>query len=88
MTDTPISLTAVRWERGDGNPASHPVREALEVALARIDSGEYKADHVIVCMGTTDPTDGSALPSYTQAGDFNTFAQFGLLEAVKRMMLE
>lgn len=49
MSD-PASLTVRRWKRGDGSPSSYGPREALEVALARIDAGELAADHIIVCV--------------------------------------
>lgn len=84
----PISFAARRWEKGDGRPGSHSVREALEVALARIDSGELDAKHIIICVGLSDDEDGGSNCAYFQAGPFNHFAQMGLLDAAGRLMHE
>lgn len=82
MSD-PISFAEAKWNRGGSNPASHSVRETLEVVLAKIDSGEIKAEHVIVILGT-DPEDPEASGSnYFVGGPYKFHQQMGLIETVK-----
>ncbi len=71
-------LTAKRWEKGDGLPASHPPREALEVAMHRIASGEIDAKHVVVCIAEVGEG-GACDVNFIQAGTFDHFAQIGLV---------
>lgn len=80
-------LTARRWDKGSGLPSSHKPREALEVALHRFDSGEWPADHIIVVFGHID-AEGGGIASFTQAGDFNVYAQLGLLRSAQGLILE
>lgn len=80
-------LTDKRWEKGEGKPSSHKLREALEVALHRLDVGEIEADHVIVCFGHTDDGGGDSC-SFFQAGNYSHYGQLGILEAVKFLMSE
>jgi hypothetical protein len=75
----PINLASRRWDSGDGRPGSHSVRDMLEVALAKLESGELgTVDHAILVWGRE--TDGVGEDGYFQAGSFNVFAQVGLLE--------
>lgn len=85
MTE-PINLTARRWDNGDGSPNSHPPREALELALHRLDTGEWQADHIFVICGRVE--NGVGVVLFTQSGEFSSFAQTGLLESAKRLLVE
>lgn len=81
----PISLAERRWNNGDSRPGSYSVRECLEVVIAKLDSGEIQADHVIVAYGKA--TDGIADDGFYQAGSLDPFAQIGLIERVKHVMM-
>lgn len=80
-----VSLAARRWD-GDKSPNAHSVRDCLEAALAQLDSGEIAPEHIIICYGRIG-AEGAANPGMMQAGAYHAFAQFGLIEAVKNLIL-
>lgn len=87
MADKPISLAEARWDKGDNSPTTHSVREVLEVVLAKIDSGEVEADHVIVCLDLKDENPNAGRPAYYQGGTLRAFGQVGLLTACQHLLL-
>lgn len=84
MSD-PVNLASRRWKKGDGNPASHPAIEALEVAAENIRSSDVETQHIIVIYGGIDKN-GAAHIGWTQAGTLDAFAQLGMLETCKLEM--
>lgn len=80
----PVNLVSRRWDKGDGSPNSHPAHEALELALHRVRSGEWKADHVMVIVGNIENGVGNV--SFAQAGTFDSFGQEGLLQSAARLL--
>lgn len=80
----PVDLNARRWATADRTAAFKPV-EALREAIRQIEAGEVPADHVVVCFGGSDDCTNSS--AWVQAGTFDTFQQYGLLERVKMGMM-
>lgn len=80
-----VSLAARRWERSDGNPASHTPIDCLEKVLADLRDGSVSADHVVVILGTDSVENGNN--QYYQAGSFSAYAQLGLLQHTLALML-
>lgn len=74
---SPVSLAERRWEKGDHKPGSHTLRDMLETVIAKLDSGEVKADHMILVFGRE--TDGVGDDSYFQAGSLGPYGQIGLM---------
>lgn len=76
MTE-PVSLAKRRWEKSDGRPGSHSVREMLEAAIARLDAGEIEPQHAILVY--CKEADGVGDDGYMQAGTFSPYGQIGLM---------
>ena len=72
MTE-PINFAAAKWNKGDGDPNNHRPRDALDRAIAAIESGEHKPAHVIVIFG--EVVDRMAKTTFYQSGSFDEFAQ-------------
>lgn len=85
MTE-PVSLAERRWANGDHHPDKHTVRDCLEVVMAKITSGEQRADHIVIAVGWVDD-EQAGNDAYYQAGTFRPFEQIGLLERVKMLMM-
>lgn len=87
VTEKPISLAAKRWSKND-NPALHKISDMLMVALEKLNSGELKAEHMIIIYGSEgDDWRGSSF-GFMQAGTFVPFAQLGMLHGAIRLMDE
>jgi hypothetical protein len=83
MTE-PTSLAERRWDTKE-SPADHSVADMLRVALGRIERGEIKPDHAVLCLGKID--DGVSRAEYMQAGTYLAFAQVGLLDRAKALLV-
>ena len=79
-----VSLAAKRWDSTDGKPSSHSVRECLEAAIAKIDAGEIAPEHIVIAYG--EVREATNATGYLQAGNFNSYAQLGLLSSVADLM--
>lgn len=87
MAYDPVPLGVMRWNKGSKtDPAQHALRDMLVTALHRLDSGEYKADHMILIIGNLHE-DLSVSADMMQAGSFGNFAQLGLLTYASRGFL-
>lgn len=75
------SLTEARWNRLK-DTRDHTAADALRVALANVERGDIKVDHVVICFGAVS-TENAATTDWFQAGEFSAFEQLGLLERVK-----
>lgn len=82
----PVSLAERRWERGNGDPANHTLRDMLETVIAKLDSGELVAEHMIVMWGRNDGIVGD--DGYFQAGTFTAHAQIGLVHRAIVLLTE
>jgi hypothetical protein len=66
-----------RWEESD-DPNSVTPMEALQAAIRAIAKGEFDPQHIVIVMGRVD--EETFETQIRQAGEFNSFAQFGLLQ--------
>ena len=86
--DTVVPLGVWRWNASDSNsPADYSIRDMLVMALHRLDSGDYPADHMILIIGVIHE-DRSVDTQMMQAGPFDNFAQLGLMTQASRGFLE
>ncbi len=88
----PINLSERRaqlqWETEGNTPDAHTPELMLEAALARLRSGDLKADHIILCHGTLSDDGHTADFNYMQAGTLNPYGQIGLLAMITKLMLD
>lgn len=86
MTEvTPIGVK--RWNKADSvNPADFSMRDMLETALHRLDSGDYDATHMILVIGVVNE-DRSVESHFMQAGKLDSYGQLGLMTDASRIFL-
>lgn len=86
FADAPVTLTAVRAEK-ERDASKWTPRDALVDVLRRVDKGELRLSHTIICYRETQDGDDETYTSYVRSGsDCNT--TIGILERVKYMILE
>lgn len=82
----PIDINARRWANGPNRNDAYKPADALREALRQVEAGEVPADHVIICMGAS--VDGSNVSTWLQAGRFDTFQQYGLMDRIKLGLMD
>jgi hypothetical protein len=79
FTDYPQSLSEARADR-DGNAAKWSPRDALIATLRRIDSGEVKADALVIAYRSKPDPDGGTKTYFANASP-DVHVTLGLLQA-------
>jgi hypothetical protein len=78
--DNVHSIDARRWDASNLARECRPV-DALREAIRRIETGEWKADHIIVCSaGREDDGDWTDV---LVAGSFGALSTIGMLRSIE-----